>query len=112
MGVSVDERLAKHSRPRLGGVFCFLEVMVDIDETRPYFFNPGMSPEQTEHWLGQQKLHLSYYNKLIKEKAALTERLNEISEQIDQIATFGFEGKLRFPSDPNPLLESHQQSKQ
>lgn len=39
-----------------------------MDKNEPYFFNPGMSPEQLEHWLGQQKLHLSHYNRVVKKK--------------------------------------------
>lgn len=80
-------------------------------ESGPYFFNPGMTPEQTEHWLEQQKRYFSYYNSLVREKAALTERLVEISEQIACVNAHGLEGKLRFPSEPNPLLENHLPSK-
>ncbi|HFW0557292.1 TPA: hypothetical protein ACITL5_000870 [Salmonella enterica subsp. enterica serovar Virchow] len=75
---------------------------------QPYFFNPGMTPEQLEDWLGQQKLHLTHYNRLVKEKAALEERLSEISVEIERMSTGGLEGKLSFPWDPSPLLRNHQ----
>lgn len=39
------------------------------EKQQPYFFNPGMTVEQLEDWLEQQKLHLSRYNRLVKEKA-------------------------------------------
>ncbi|MCK7174373.1 hypothetical protein L8P05_10600 [Enterobacter cloacae] len=74
-----------------------------------YFFNPGMLPEELEDWLGQQKTHLAHFNRLVKEKAALEERLNEISVEIERLSKDGFEGKLSFPWDPNPLLRIHQQ---
>jgi hypothetical protein len=76
---------------------------------QPYFFNPGMMPEELEGWLGQQKTHLAHFNCLVKEKAALEERLNEISVEIERLSKDGFEGKLSFPWDPNPLLRIHQQ---
>ena len=41
---------------------------------QPYFFNPGMTTEQLEDWLGQQKTHLAHLNRLVKEKAALEEQ--------------------------------------
>ncbi|ECC9580811.1 hypothetical protein ACK1DB_004350 [Salmonella enterica] len=79
------------------------------EKQQPYFFNPGMSAEQLEDWLGQQKFHLTHYNRLVKEKAALVERLGEISAEIEQMSTGGFEGKLSFPWDPSPILKNRQQ---
>lgn len=78
------------------------------EKQQPYFFNPGMSAEQLEDWLGQQKLHLTHFNRLVKEKAALEERLSEISAEIERMSTGGFQGKLSFPWDPSPLLRNHQ----
>ncbi|HBQ5642586.1 TPA: hypothetical protein L7572_005581 [Klebsiella variicola] len=75
---------------------------------QPYFFNPGLSTEQLEDWLSQQKLYLAHFNRITKEKAALEERLQEVNEQINQMAVTGAEGKLSFPWDPSPLVESHQ----
>lgn len=79
-----------------------------MDKNEPYFFNPGMSPEELEHWLGQQKLHLSHYNRVVKEKAVLLSRLEEIEGEIVLLTKNGIEGIQNFPSDPNPLLESRQ----
>ncbi|EBQ4102558.1 hypothetical protein AA129_003590 [Salmonella enterica subsp. enterica serovar Lexington] len=76
---------------------------------QPYFYNPGMTTEQLEDWLGQQKTHLAHFNRLAKEKAALQERLSEISAEIERMSTNGFEGKLSFPWDPSPLLRNRQQ---
>ena len=76
---------------------------------QPYFYNPGMTTEQLEDWLGQQKTHLAHFNRLVKEKAALEKRLGEISAEIEQMSTGSFEGKLSFPWDPSPLLRNHQQ---
>ncbi|MFT2788874.1 hypothetical protein ACMV5I_02235 [Serratia sp. T13T92] len=47
-------------------------------QNEPYFYNLGVTPEQLEDWLGQQKLHLSHYNRLISERAALIKRLTEV----------------------------------
>ncbi|BEM86813.1 hypothetical protein SME46J_12830 [Serratia marcescens] len=79
-----------------------------MDKNEPYFFNPGMSPEQLEHWLGQQKLHLSHYNRVVKEKAALLARLEEIEGEMELLTKNGIEGIQSFPSGPNPLLENRQ----
>ncbi|ENF6040754.1 hypothetical protein ABRV10_002768 [Citrobacter amalonaticus] len=81
------------------------------EKQQPYFFNPGMSAEQLEDWLGQQKLHLTHFNRLVKEKAALEERLREINESIDLLSASGFEGVLSFPYSSNPLLENTQTEK-
>lgn len=78
------------------------------EKQQPYFFNPGMTPEQLEHWLGQQRLHLSHFNSLVKEKAALEERLREICESIERLSSSGFEGTLSFPYSSSPPLENHQ----
>lgn len=82
---------------------------MQVGKNQPYFFNPGLSAEQLEDWLGQQKLHLTHFNRLVKEKAALEERLSEISAEIEHLSTSGFEGRLSFPWDPSPLLKNHQQ---
>lgn len=76
------------------------------EKQQPYFFNPGMSVEQLEDWLGQQKTHLVHFNQLVKEKAALEERLREVDDEINQMSVTGLEGKLSFPWDPSPLVES------
>ncbi|CAM7464856.1 Phage membrane protein [Citrobacter freundii] len=76
---------------------------------QPYFYNPGMTTEQLEDWIGQQKIHLAHFNHLVKEKAALEKRLSEISAEIERMSTGGFEGKLSFPWDPSPLLRNRQQ---
>lgn len=73
------------------------------EKQQPYFFNPGMSAEQLEDWLGQQKLHLTHFNRLVKEKAALEERLCEISTEIERMSTGGFEGKQSFLWEPRIL---------
>ncbi|ENZ0188761.1 hypothetical protein [Citrobacter koseri] len=78
------------------------------EKQQPYFFNPGMSAEQLEDWLGQQKLHLTHFNRLVKEKAALEERLGEINASIGLLSASGFEGILSFPCSSNPLLENPQ----
>ncbi|EKN0851206.1 hypothetical protein IF822_25460 [Citrobacter freundii] len=78
------------------------------EKQQPYFFNPGMTSEQLEDWLGQQKLHLTHYNRLVKEKAALVERLGEINASISLLSTSGFVGMLSFPYSSNPLLENPQ----
>jgi hypothetical protein len=74
---------------------------------QPYFF-PGMTTQQLEDWLGQQKIYLAH-NRLIAEKAALEERLSQISAEIGRVATGSFEGMLSFPRDPSPLVENPQQ---
>lgn len=76
---------------------------------QPYFFNPGMTTQQLEDWLGQQKIYLAHFNRLIAEKAALEERLSQISAEIGRVATGSFEGILSFPWDPSPLVENPQQ---
>ncbi|WFW58735.1 hypothetical protein NFJ76_13090 [Citrobacter freundii] len=76
---------------------------------QPYFFNPGMTTEQLEDWLGQQKTHLAHLNRLVKEKAALEEQLSEIAAEIERMSIDGVEGKLSFPWDPSPLLRNRQQ---
>ena len=73
---------------------------------QPHFYNPGLTPEQLEDWLGQQRLYLARFNILGKEKAALEERLNEISAELEQMSANGFEGILSFPWDPSPHLKS------
>lgn len=78
---------------------------------QPYFFNPGMTAEQLEDWLGQQKTHLAHFNCLVKEKAALEERLEEVSKTIELLSGPGFEGTLSFPYNPSPLLENRQTEK-
>ncbi|HHE4972832.1 TPA: hypothetical protein ACPFOA_002915 [Klebsiella pneumoniae] len=79
------------------------------ENQQPYFFNPGMTTQQLEHWLGQQKAHLAYFNRLVAEKAALEERLSQVSAEIERIATGGLEGVLSFPWEPSPLVENPQQ---
>ncbi|MCS5948218.1 hypothetical protein LNP05_14945 [Klebsiella pneumoniae subsp. pneumoniae] len=64
------------------------------------FFNPGMTTQQLEDWLGQQKIYLAHFNRLIAEKAALEERLSQISAEIGRVATGSFEGMLSFPGIP------------
>ena len=78
---------------------------------QPYFFNPGMTTEQLEDWLGQQKTHLAHLNRLLKEKAALEKRLGEITASIGLLSASGFEGMLSFPYSSNPLLENPQTEK-
>ena len=53
------------------------------EKQQPYFYT-GMTVEQLEGWLEQQKLHLSRYNRLVKEKAELEERLSDISVEIER----------------------------
>lgn len=81
------------------------------DSQQPYFFNPGMTAEQLEGWLGQQKTHLAHFNRLVKEKAVLEERLEEVNRVIGLLSASGFEGILSFPYDSSPLLENHQTEK-
>ena len=88
-----------------GGVFAFLGGAMQ----QPYFFNPGMTTQQLEDWLGKQKIYLAHFNRLIAEKAALEERLSQISAEIGRVATGSFEGMLSFPWDPSPLVENPQQ---
>lgn len=68
----------------------------------PYFYNPGMTPEQLEDWLNQQKLHLSHYNRLVSERAALIKRLTEVDTVLERYATSLKPEKLSFPWEPNP----------
>ncbi|AKE59372.1 hypothetical protein F384_12745 [Citrobacter amalonaticus Y19] len=79
------------------------------EKHQPYFFNPDMTAEQPEDWLEQKKLHLTHFNRLVKEKTALEERLTEISSEIEWLSTGGFEEKLSFLWDPSPLLRNRQQ---
>lgn len=79
---------------------------------QPYFFNPGMTTQQLEDWLGQQKTHLAHFNRLVAEKAALEERLKEIDKSIGLLSSSGFVGTLSFPYSSGPLLESPQTEKQ
>ncbi|MDE9447449.1 hypothetical protein KKJ04_18075 [Xenorhabdus bovienii] len=69
----------------------------------PYFFNPNMDTEELEDWLVQQKIFISRYNSLLKQKAALTEQLAEIEKELNGRATYDFKGKTSFPWDPSPL---------
>ncbi|POP41755.1 hypothetical protein CHU32_24645 [Superficieibacter electus] len=69
---------------------------------QPYLFNPGMNTEELEQWLSQQRLHVACYNNLLKEKAALEERLNEVNDSIEKLSSLGFEGELSFPCSPSP----------
>lgn len=78
------------------------------NEKQPYFFNPGMTPEDLEDWLSQQKRHLASYNNLIKEKATLEERLKELNEAISYYSSSGFEDKQSFPWHPTPRPLHHQ----
>ncbi|EPJ4379825.1 hypothetical protein NR477_001310 [Klebsiella pneumoniae] len=91
-----------------GGVFAFLGGAMQ----QPYFFNPGMTTQQLEDWLGQQKTHLAHFNHLVAEKAALEERLKEIDKSIELLSSSGFEGTLSFPYSSSPLLENPQTEKQ
>ncbi len=68
-----------------------------------------MTTQQLEDWLGQQKTHLAHFNRLVAEKAALKERLNEISAEIERMFAGGFKGKLSFLWDPSPLPRNRQQ---
>jgi hypothetical protein len=85
---------------------------MQTEKQQPYFYNPGLTSEQLEDWLGQQKLHLTHFNQLVKEKAALQERLEEVSKTIELLSESGFEGTLSFPYSSNPLLENRQTGKQ
>jgi hypothetical protein len=73
---------------------------------QPYFFNPGMTTQQLEDWLGQQKIYLAHFNRLIAEKAALEERLSQISAEIGRVATGSFEGMLSFPGSQSSCGKS------
>ncbi|MDY8731441.1 hypothetical protein UY936_25160, partial [Escherichia coli] len=53
------------------GFLLFWRSIMQGEKQQAYFFNPGMTVEQLEDWLEQQKLHLSRYNRLVKEKAEL-----------------------------------------
>ncbi|MEF4513389.1 hypothetical protein U9523_26190, partial [Escherichia coli] len=53
--------------------------------------------------------HLSRYNRLVKEKAELEERLSDISVEIERMSAGGFNGKLSFPWESSSLLRNHQQ---
>nr|WP_223664479.1 hypothetical protein [Serratia sp. JSRIV002] len=77
-------------------------------QNEPYFYNPGMTPEQLEDWLGQQKLHLSHYNRLVSERAALIKRLTEVDNDLERYAPTLKPEKLSFPWEPSPLLEALQ----
>ncbi|WP_071812494.1 hypothetical protein [Franconibacter helveticus] len=86
--------------------------MESIKDSVPHFFNPGLTTEQLEDWLNQQRLHVSHFNRLMKEKAALEERLEEVSKTIELLSGPGFEGMLSFPYSSSPLLENPQTEKQ
>ncbi|MNO00549.1 hypothetical protein D3C81_2204640 [compost metagenome] len=45
----------------------------------------------------------------MKEKAALEERLCEVSLEMSDMSTEGFEGRLSFPWAPSPLLKNPQE---
>lgn len=81
---------------------------MQAEKQQPYFYNPGMSAEQLEDWLNQQRLYVAHYNRLLKEKTALDERLSAISAEIECMTTGYFDGKQSFPWDPSPLAENHQ----
>lgn len=81
--------------------------MSDV-EKEPYFFNPGLEAEELEDWLSQQVRYLSHFNKLKKERAALSAQLSEIDSALDYYATEVMSGRLSFPWEPSPLLKAHQ----
>ncbi len=68
-----------------------------------------MTTQQLEDWLGQQKIYLAHFNRLIAEKAALEERLSQISAEIGRVATDSFQGILSFPWIPVLLWKIPQQ---
>lgn len=75
---------------------------------QPFIFNPGMNTEELEQWLSEQRLHVACYNNLLKEKAALEERLKEVNDSMERLSASGFEGKLSFPYSPSPYPENAQ----
>lgn len=79
-----------------------------MDNNEPYFFNPGLSSEQIEDWLNQQRRCVAHYNKLKGERAVLTNRLSEIDTVLGRYANSFSLGRLHFPWDSNPLLEVNQ----
>ncbi len=71
---------------------------------QPYFFNPGMTPEQLEEWLNQQMFFVARYNHLVKKKAVLVkekadieEKITEIDKAISAFSEAGLEGVMSFP---------------
>ncbi|MBS9442264.1 hypothetical protein EAE89_11270 [Photorhabdus heterorhabditis] len=81
-----------------------------MSDNQPYFYNPNMSSEHLEDWLDKQRLHVTYFNKLKQERAALEQRLSEIDVILDNFK-HEFEGKLSFPWEPSPHLKYHQNGK-
>ncbi len=49
----------------------FQDTVMQDKNQKPYFFNPGMTPEQLEEWLNKQMLFVRNYNRLAKEKLIL-----------------------------------------
>ncbi|WP_414842882.1 hypothetical protein [Klebsiella pneumoniae] len=94
------------SEPCQPAGFCFSG---GSDAAAIFFSNPGMTTQQLEDWLGQQKIYLAHFNRLIAEKPLSEERLSQISAEIGRVATGSFEGMLSFPWDPSPLVENPQQ---
>ncbi|HEL8386070.1 TPA: hypothetical protein U0D20_004826 [Escherichia coli] len=67
---------------------------------KPYFFNPGMTPEQLEEWLNKQMLFVRNYNRLAKEKAHLEIHLRECNKSIGDLTEASFTGINNFPDGP------------
>ncbi|WP_261640835.1 hypothetical protein [Erwinia mallotivora] len=76
------------------------------------FFNPGMTPCELEDWLIQQQHAVKCYNNLMRAKAELKARLQEIESQEDEYTKSGFLGRQSFLWVPSPLLKTHQVDKQ
>lgn len=82
--------------------------MENVKDGIPHIFNPGLTAEQLEDWLNQQRIHVSHFNQLMKEKAALEERLVEVNDSIVRLSASGFEGTLSFPYSPILAPGNHQ----
>ncbi|HBC1013513.1 TPA: hypothetical protein IGZ65_005316 [Escherichia coli] len=67
---------------------------------QPYFFNPGMTPEQLEEWLNKQMLFVRRYNQCAKQKAHLEIHLRECNKSIGDLTEESFTGINNFPDGP------------
>ncbi|OON35646.1 hypothetical protein BTJ39_22365 [Izhakiella australiensis] len=71
-------------------------------KTEAYFFNPGLSPDELEDWLGQQQHAIKCYNSLIREKAELEERLSSVNAAIKDLSRTVDSGRQSYPWYPIP----------
>lgn len=81
-------------------------------DDKPYFYNPGLEPDQLADWLRAQVLHIQWQIKLAEEKAAIKERLVEIDKILVDQFNLSNLGKQSFAWEPNRYLEALRMNKQ